>query len=122
MDNMQQGMPPAAQTPSPAPMDKDVQDNKLMAAISYISVLCLVGLFGKKDSPYVQYHAKQGFVLFVAEIILMFVWVIPILGWLVGFFGWILTLVLAIMGIMNALNGKKTELPVLGGFAKNVNF
>lgn len=118
MDNMQQGMPSAA----PAPMDKDVQDNKLMAAISYVSVLCLVGLFGKKDSPYVQFHAKQGFVLFVAEVILMFVWVIPLLGWLVGFFGWILTLVLAIMGIMNALGGKKTELPVLGQFAKNVNF
>lgn len=103
-------------------MDKDVDENKLIAAISYVSVLCLVGLLGKKDSSYVQFHAKQGFVLFVAEIALMVVAIVPILGWAISFFGSIATLILSIMGIINAIGGKRTELPLVGQWAKKVNF
>lgn len=102
-------------------MDKDAEENKLIAAISYVSVLCLVGLLGKKDSPYVQYHAKQGFVLFIAEIAFMVIGIVPILGWFIGFFGSIATLILSIMGIINAMSGKKTDLPLVGDFAKKVN-
>ncbi len=114
MDETQKPMPQGG-------MDKDVEENKLIAAISYISVLCLVGLLGKKDSPYVQYHAKQGFVLFIAAIAFMVVGIVPILGWFIGFFGSIAVLVLSIMGIINAIGGKKVELPLVGEWAKKVN-
>jgi len=45
--------------------DKDVQDNKIMAALSYIWIVSVLMLLMKKDSPFVQQHARQGFVLFV---------------------------------------------------------
>ncbi len=114
MDEMQKTAPQGG-------MDKDVEENKLIAAISYVSVLCLVGLLGKKDSPYVQYHAKQGFVLFIAAIALMVIGIFPILGWIISFFGSIAVLILSIMGIINALGGKKTDLPLVGDWAKKVN-
>ena len=39
---------------------REVEANKVLAAISYLGLLCLVPLFLKKSSPYVQFHAKQG--------------------------------------------------------------
>lgn len=101
--------------------DKDAEENKLIAAISYLSILCLVGLLGKKDSIFVQHHAKQGLVLFVIEIGLMVVNIIPILGQIIWLFGSLAVMVLAIMGIINAVQGKKVDLPLIGDLAKKVN-
>lgn len=95
----------------------DVEQNKLWAVIAYLGVLCLIPLLAKRDSAYAQYHAKQGLVLFVAGILLGFVSWIPVIGWLVGMVGWIAVLVLMLLGIMNALGGKTTPLPVIGQYA-----
>jgi len=102
--------------------NKDVEDNKVLAAISYIFILCLIPLLTKKDSPYVQFHAKQGLILVVCWFIIWVVMIIPVLGWLVNFIGTILLVILSIMGIINALAGKKWELPYLGKYAEKINF
>ncbi|MFH0780327.1 MAG: hypothetical protein V1928_05795, partial [Parcubacteria group bacterium] len=57
------------------------KDDRAFAAISYISILCLVSLLLKKDSQFVQFHAKQGVVLLIAEVILWFVNIIPFFGY-----------------------------------------
>ena len=62
---------------------REVEANKVLAAISYLGLLCLVPLFLKKSSPYVQFHAKQGLVLLIAEIIISFVNIIPFFGMIV---------------------------------------
>jgi len=103
---------------TPQTNSKDVEENKAMAAIAYLGILCLVPLLAKKDSPFAQYHAKQGLVLFLTEVILGFVYAIPFAGWAVGSIGYIFTLVLFIMGLMNALGGKTKPLPVIGEFAE----
>ena len=95
--------------------DKDASDNKLMAAICYIWIIGLILLFLKKDSPFVQFHAKQGTVLFVASVVLGFV---PLLGWILN----IVVFVFAIIGLISALQGKKTELPLVSNLAKMINF
>jgi len=104
--------------PTPAPMvtpeGNDISDNKLMAGISYIWIIGLILLFLKKDSPFVQFHAKQGTVLFVASVVFSFV---PILGWMLN----IIIFVFAIIGLIAALQGKKTELPLVGPLAKKIN-
>jgi len=101
--------------------DKDVENNKAMAAIAYIGILFLVPLLAAKNSPFAQFHAKQGLVLFLAGIAIGFVAWIPFLGWMVGFVGWILLFVLFVIGLMNALNGKKEPLPIIGSFADKFN-
>jgi uncharacterized membrane protein len=105
-------------TPTPAGGSKDVEENKAIAAIGYIGILCLIPLFAKKDSPFAQYHGKQGLILFIAEVILGFVWVIPFLGWAIGGIGELLGFILFIIGLMNALNGKMVPLPVIGQMAE----
>lgn len=97
----------------------DVEENKGMAAIAYLGILCLIPLLAKKDSPFAQYHAKQGLMLFILEVILGFVWVIPFVGWIIGTVGWLFAFILFIMGLMNALGGKTQPLPVIGKYAEN---
>lgn len=100
---------------------QDVKDNKVMAALSYLGILVLVPLLAKKDSPYCQFHAKQGLVLFLSWIVIGIVSVIPILGWIVGILGSILLFVLFIIGIVNALGGKAKELPIIGQLGNKFN-
>ena len=97
--------------------DKDIEENKVMAAIGYVWILCLVPLFLKRKSKFAQFHAKQGLILFIVEIFGWLIFWIPIIGWILG----ILILVLAILGIMNALQGKYWEMPLLGKYAKKIN-
>ena len=91
----------------------DVQNNKMMAALSYVWILSVVFLLVKKNSPFVQFHAKQGVVIFAASFILGF---IPIIGWLLN----IVLLVLAIMGIVAAWQGKSTKLPIISTIAEQI--
>ena len=102
------------------PNPKDIEENKAIAAIGYISILCLVPLLMKKDSPYAQFHGKQGMVLFIASIILMVANVVPILGQLIWVVGSIIIIILMVIGIMNAVSGKTEELPVIGTYAKMI--
>ncbi len=99
---------------------KDVEENKAIAAIGYLGILFLIPLLAKKDSPFAQYHAKQGMVLFIFEVIFSFIVVIPILGWVISPIGWLFAFILFIMGIINALGGKKQPLPVIGQFAEKI--
>jgi uncharacterized membrane protein len=92
----------------------DVEQNKIYAVLAYIGILFIIPLLAAKDSPFAKFHANQGCVLFIASVILGVVAVIPVLGWLAAFVGGIGTLVLAIMGIINAINGKMEKLPLIG--------
>jgi len=94
--------------------------DKVLAAISYLGILCLVPLFLKKSSPYVQYHAKQGLVLLIAEIIVSFVNIIPILGQVVWFFALILFTLISIVGLIKAWYGVYWKMPVISEYAKKI--
>ena len=101
--------------------EKDIQENKAMAAIGYLGILFLIPLLAKKDSPYAQYHAKQGMVLFIAEVIIGFLGWIPFLGWFVLVpLGSLFCFILFIIGLLNALGGKTQPLPVIGGLAEKI--
>ena len=92
----------------------DIEKNKLMAVLAYI--IFLIPLLAAKDSPFAKYHTNQGLVLFLAAIASGVVLVIPILGWIFAPIASILITVLAVIGIINALNGKAKELPIIGKF------
>ena len=107
---------------APAPQgEKDAEENKAMGILSYIGILCLIPLLAKKDSKFAQFHAKQGLVLFIAEVITGLLSAIPILGQIIFVVGSILWIVLSIMGIVSAAKGEQKELPILGPFAKKLN-
>jgi uncharacterized membrane protein len=100
---------------------EDIQDNKVIAALSYLGLLLLVPLLAKKDSPFCQFHAKQGLVLLIAWVIIGAISVIPILGWIIGIVGSIFLFICLIMGLVNSLSGQASELPLIGQYASLFN-
>ena len=101
----------------------DIQQNKAMAILAYLSWLVIIPIFAAKESKFARFHANQGLVLAIAEIIC---WVVlgilgnlPFIGWIFsivdGLFS-LVCLIFAVIGIVNAANGKAKELPVVGKF------
>ena len=93
---------------------------KPIAVLSYIGILFLVPLLVEREDEFVQYHAKQGLTLFIAEAATMVVAWIPVIGWLASFVGWILWIVFSIMGIANVVNNRKKNLPLIGGWSQKL--
>lgn len=94
------------------------EGKNLIAILSYIGILFLVPLLACNGDAFAQFHAKQGLVLFLTLMAASFIMVIPILGWLVGFVTYITCLVLAVIGIINVLKGKRVPLPIIGKYAE----
>ena len=92
----------------------DIEKNKVMGLLAYI--LFFIPLLAAKDSPFARYHANQGLALFLAAILSSVILIIPILGWIIAPILSIVIAVLAVIGIINALNGKAKELPIIGKF------
>ncbi|MBQ2904826.1 MAG: zinc-ribbon domain-containing protein [Clostridia bacterium] len=95
---------------------EDIAANKVMAILSYLSLLFLVPLLAAKESPFARYHANQGILLFIVQVVGVALTSIPYVGWLAGALINIFTTVLMIIGILNAYNGKAKELPIIGKF------
>jgi uncharacterized membrane protein len=109
----------------------DVEKNKVLAIVGYIfPILFFIPLVTEaKDSIYAKFHANQQLILLIfgfaggigLTIISFILAFIPVLGPLVGMFllpvFWLSCLALAIIGIINAANGGRKKLPVLGGIA-----
>lgn len=100
--------------------DKDIEENKFIAAIGYIGILCLIPLLGKKESPFAQFHGKQGLVLFIAWVIFWMIGIIPFLGWFIFMFGSVIILVLSFLGLVQALSGKYWKLPFLSKYVEKI--
>ena len=102
---------------------QDIRNNKAMAILAYLSWLVLIPLFAARESKFARFHCNQGIVLAVAEIIAVIVLSIldglPLIGWIFSIAGSLLGLVcllFAVLGIINAANGKAKELPIIGKF------
>lgn len=96
--------------------NNDANDG-FIAALSYLGILVLIPLLTKKDDDFVQFHIKQGLILLVVWVIGWFVFWIPIIGWILA-----LTLfVCTVIAFVQALLGKRWEIPLIGEFAKKIN-
>lgn len=102
----------------------DIQQNKAMAILSYLWILCLIPMFANHTSRFARFHTVQGFTLFLIELAVSFLNVIGTVLFAFSTLGriWRLicgllslaTFVLTILGIANAAQGKAKELPVIG--------
>ena len=101
-------------------------NDKVFSALGYVGILFLIPLLaGKTD--YTRFHANQGLVLFIADVILgiaagivgAILGFIPILGaviaGIIGGAASIFSLILMIIGIVNAAQGEMKPLPIIGG-------
>ena len=115
--------PPGGGTASP--------NRGLMIVLSYLGILALIPLLVEKEDREVQWHAKHGLVLFVAEIIIAVVLAIlgaVLTGVTAGLdFGcggcvlqsifWIVILVVHVMAIVKGVNGQRLIIPGISQYA-----
>ncbi|WP_294653636.1 DUF4870 domain-containing protein [uncultured Ruminococcus sp.] len=99
---------------------QDIQTNKVWAALSYVGILFILPLLvNGGQSRYAKYHANQGFILFLTNIVVgiasAILGKIPVLGAVLSALLSLASLALMIIGIINAANGKAKQLPLIGG-------
>jgi len=124
--------PPMAPTPMP-PVASGVSPNRsLMIVLSYLWIVFLVPLLSEKDDQEVQWHAKNGMVLTIAEIIFWVAWhfitaaivaATAGFGCLIYLFSPLIALgflALRIMCIVKGTNGQRFMIPLLSDFVAKV--
>lgn len=101
----------------------DIEKNKWMALLSYLGLLFLIPLFLAKDSRFARFHVNQGITLAIAGLLTSLVATvflfIPIIGLVFGILFYIVDLAflaLTIIGIINVVQGRAKELPVIGKY------
>lgn len=92
---------------------------KIVAAISYIWLLSLLVVIFRK-SEFERFHAKQGLVLAIAGFVFTIAAGVPLLGWLVSFIGTIIVILLAVSGLLHALQGEYFEVPFIAKYARKI--
>ena len=102
--------------------DNEVLEGKPYAIMGYLWILCLVPLIVKKENKFAAFHAKQGLVIFIGELAMGIIAIIPILGWIIAFLGTMLFSILSLVGIVQVLMGNYWKMPVIGEIAENIKF
>jgi uncharacterized membrane protein len=100
-----------------------------MIVLAYLWPLALVPLLLEKDDAEVQWHAKHGIVLMIAELILLFAYVATTmfvslatlgLGCALSIFiifGWVAILAVHVVAILKGINGDRLIIPGISDYA-----
>ena len=103
---------------------RDIVENKVFCILSYLGILFIIGLIAQPNSKVIKFHANQGLILFLAELVLGvvtgIVGALPFVGALLagvaGLATSVLTIGALIYQIINISEGKVKKLPVIGEF------
>ena len=91
-------------------------DGRLAAIMSYIPFLCFVPLLKMKENPEARFHARQGVVLFLVELLAVLFLIDGISNFVFKIL-LIFAAALSVAGIIFALQGKNYRLPIVGDLA-----
>ncbi len=132
MDEIQ-SQPVTKESPVETSVSEAVIEDRIFAALSYISVLFVVPWVLRSDNEDIKFHVRQGVVLFGAEVVVWFalaildaflaailsggeIWLVRMLGAL----AWILFMAVSLAGVYFASVGKRWPLPVIGRLARRI--
>ncbi|CAK0745630.1 Magnetosome protein MamF [Gammaproteobacteria bacterium] len=92
---------------------------KILACMSYLGILALVPLVLNSDDDYIRFHARQGVVIWMWEVLAIYALVIPG-GRLFFSISSFLCFTLSIIGLSSVLLGRAWKLPVIGNWAESI--
>jgi uncharacterized membrane protein len=113
-------------------MAKLTQDETIAAIFSYLGILVLIPMLAiKKKNDFMNFHIRQGLVLFIAEIIAMvavwiltfilsfalFMWYFATILWTLV---WLVFVIVSLIALVKALMGEKWEIPLLSEYSKKL--
>lgn len=94
--------------------------SKMMAAMSYLGILSLVPLLVNRDNTFIRFHARQGVVLWMWEVLAIYSLVVPGIGPLFFNISGLLCFVFSVIGLFAAFMGRAWKLPLIGGWAESI--
>lgn len=109
-------------------LPEDINKNRIFAVLAYISWFFFIPLLAAPKSGFGRYHANQGLLLTILSVVLtaserimlgiarassLSIAVIIIIS-VISLILTVAILALRIVGIMNAVNGRARELPIIG--------
>lgn len=95
----------------------DIDQNKVIAALSYLGILFFLPLVACPNSKFGRFHANQGLILLICSVIGGFLTIIPIIGNLASSLVGIAVFIFFLFGLINTLNGFAKELPFIGNIS-----
>lgn len=91
-------------------------------ALAYLTIIPAIIFLvsdGYNKRSFIRFHAFQSIFLAVAcTVVMMVLMVIPVIGWILEPIAMLAFLIVWLMTIFKAYNGKEFELPVIGAFAR----
>ena len=86
---------------------------RVMAAFSYLGILCFVPLLLDRDDEFVQFHARQGLVLWMWGVLAIFALSLPGIGkWFFSFSG-LSIMAFSALGLVAAALRRAWKLPLI---------
>lgn len=123
MENQENQTNQPVNKPTPAQGQQAVpstmENRTILAVLAYLGPLVAIPFFLGKYDQFVKFHTRQGLVVFSLEVI---VWVLGMIAWPLWMLWSLINLaavVLSVIGIINAGQGKEKELPLVGKFSRH---
>ncbi len=100
-----------------------IEKGKLLAIISYITLIGLIITYlanGRLKNEFTKFHLGQAIRIFFVAIFLFIIlgFIIQLTGLGFLFYANLAPFILSVLGILNAVNGKTTPLPIIGTFGE----
>ena len=92
---------------------------RVMAAMSYLGILCFIPLHFCADDSFVNFHARQGAVIWIWTAISLLAFAVPGMRWLFSI-SIVLISAASFIGIVSSLLLKSWKFPVIGKLAKRL--
>jgi fumarate reductase subunit D len=94
---------------------------RIMALFSYMAILCLVPLiFNKDKDEFIDFHVRQGLVLWIWGVISMFGLYIPIIGHFFFVSSNLIIAVFAVVGVVSVVLNRTWSIPIIGVVARKL--
>ncbi|QEP45160.1 hypothetical protein D5085_13180 [Ectothiorhodospiraceae bacterium BW-2] len=87
--------------------------SRIMSLFSYLGVLVFVPLVSNRSDEYVNFHARQGLVIWIIGIVAIFMLYIPGLGKLAFGFLALMVMIYSLMGIVSVMLFRAWRLPIV---------
>ncbi|OSM08634.1 hypothetical protein [Magnetofaba australis] len=84
---------------------------QLHAALSYLGILVLVPFLTGRNEPFVQFHARQGIIIWIWEVLAVYALIVPGIGKLIFQFSSVLCFVLSVYGLGSVILGRYSPIP-----------
>ncbi|MBF0153411.1 MAG: hypothetical protein HQL64_06710 [Magnetococcales bacterium] len=92
----------------------------VMAALSYLGILALIPTLLARRDPFALYHARQGIVIWILEVLAVYSLVLPVIGRFFFQFASVLCFVLSVFGLVAVFFGKTWRIPGIGAVAERL--